>query len=209
MRLILNRRYRGKIEKIPLPVQSGTLTYNGKAQSPAWSGYDATKMTMGGVVSSVNAGTFTATFTPKRGYCWEDGGRDAKNVSWRIGKATPRLSLGKTTFNVGKKDPLTDSTAVSCISDGTPIISITGNINGKLERVETISNGVIAYVSGNMQDTMKITISVTGKTLSVVSENKNVIITLSCEIYFKASANCNASNTCSFTVHKAGQAVGA
>lgn len=29
------------------PAQSGSLTYNGSAQSPSWNGYDSSKMTMG------------------------------------------------------------------------------------------------------------------------------------------------------------------
>lgn len=103
--MILNRRYRGKIEKIPLPAQRGTLTYNGKAQSPVWNNYDAAKLTIGGTTSSVNAGTFTATFTPKRGYCWQDGSRNAKSVSWSIQKPLQPIVVSKYLLTVSSSYP--------------------------------------------------------------------------------------------------------
>lgn len=71
-----------------VPSQSGNLTYTGSAQSPVWNGYDAEKLSIGGDYSAVDAGTYTATFTPKIGYTWDDGTRDARSVTWRIGRAT-------------------------------------------------------------------------------------------------------------------------
>lgn len=68
-------------------MQSGALTYNGQMQSPVWQNYDSSKMTIGGVTSSVNAGNFTATFVPKNGYSWEDGTREEFTVTWTINKA--------------------------------------------------------------------------------------------------------------------------
>ena len=47
-----------------VPAQSGSLTYTGSTQSPTWKGYDSSMMTIGGVTSGINAGTYTATFTP-------------------------------------------------------------------------------------------------------------------------------------------------
>ena len=47
-----------------VPSQSGTLTYSGSAQSPAWSNYDPNAMTLGGTASGTNAASYTATFTP-------------------------------------------------------------------------------------------------------------------------------------------------
>ena len=78
---------------ISLPTQSGTLTYSGSSQSPTWSGYDSAKMTLGGTTSGTNAGSYTATFTPKTGYQWSDGTTGAKDASWSIGKASPNLSV--------------------------------------------------------------------------------------------------------------------
>ena len=71
-----------------VPSQSGTLTYSGKAQTPTWSGYDSTKMTLGGTTSGTNAGSYNATFTPADNYQWSDGSTGAKTVAWSIGRAT-------------------------------------------------------------------------------------------------------------------------
>lgn len=89
------------------PAQSGTLTYNGSVQSPTWSGYDSTKMTMGGVTSGTNAGSYTATFTPKSNYAWTDGTTSAKEVTWTIGRAGVVLPAqsGSLTFNGQPQSP--------------------------------------------------------------------------------------------------------
>ena len=204
MKLILNRRYRGKIEKIPLPAQTGTLTYNGKAQSPAWLNYDSSKMIMSGTTSSINAGTFTAIFTPKKGCCWQDGSRDAKNVTWRIGKATPVLSLERSSLQIVNNNHSGSYTRVSCVSDGAPVISITGiTEDAILKRVETTTNGIAAYIVGIRQDEVQILITLKDKILGFSSNVENDAIQLSCTVYMKETANYNASNTCGFSVYSA------
>ncbi len=71
-----------------LPSQNGTLTYNGQAQSPSWNAYNPDVLTLGGVTTGTNAGTYTATFTPKGKYKWADGTQTAKEVTWTISAAT-------------------------------------------------------------------------------------------------------------------------
>lgn len=71
-----------------VPSQSGTLTYNGAAQTPSWLNFDNTMLTIGGNTSGTNAGTYTATFTPKSNYRWSDGTTTAKSVTWSIGRAS-------------------------------------------------------------------------------------------------------------------------
>lgn len=71
-----------------LPSQNGTLTYNGQAQSPSWNAYNPNALTLGGVTTGTNAGTYTATFTPKGRYKWADGTQTAKEVTWTINAAT-------------------------------------------------------------------------------------------------------------------------
>lgn len=71
-----------------VPTQNGTLTYNGQAQSPSWNSYDPNALTLGGVTTGTNAGTYTATFTPKEKYQWSDGTKTAREVTWTIGRAS-------------------------------------------------------------------------------------------------------------------------
>lgn len=70
------------------PSQSGSLTYTGNEQSPAWNSYDPNTLTIGGTTKATNAGTYTATFTPKDGYQWSDGTSGARSVTWKINRAT-------------------------------------------------------------------------------------------------------------------------
>ena len=71
-----------------IPTQSGTLTYTGSAQTPSWNSFDPNAMTIGGVTTGTNAGTYTATFTPKDKYQWADGTKTAKSVTWKINRAS-------------------------------------------------------------------------------------------------------------------------
>lgn len=155
--MILNRRYRGKIEKIPLPVQNGTLTYNGNAQSPVWLNYDSTKVTMGGVTSSVNAGTFTATFTPKKSCCWEDGSRDAKNVTWSIGKAAGSLSLSVASLSLSDSNK-TKTVTVTRSGDGA-VTAISSDTNVAIISVSGTTLTITAKKSGSAVITVKVAAS--------------------------------------------------
>lgn len=90
------------------PVQSGTLTYNGSSQSPTWTGYDNTKLTLSGTTSGTNAGTYTAKFTPKAPYVWADNlGSEERSVNWTINKATVTLPTqsGTLTYNGNSQSP--------------------------------------------------------------------------------------------------------
>ena len=71
-----------------VPSQNGTLTYNGGEQSPSWNSYNPETLTLGGTTTATNAGTYTATFTPKGKYKWTDGTQTPKQVTWTINAAT-------------------------------------------------------------------------------------------------------------------------
>ena len=120
--------------EVNCPKQSGSLTYNGSSQSPSWSGYDSTKMTIGGTTSGTNAGSYTATFTPKDGYCWPDGTTDTVSVTWMIDKAPGSLTLSKTEAEIGEDQTTTTFT-------------VTRAGNGKIS--VTSSNSSIATASVN------------------------------------------------------------
>ena len=91
-----------------VPAQSGSLTYTGSTQSPTWKGYNSSMMTIGGVTSGINAGTYTATFTPVGKYVWTDGTQEAKSVSWTIGRAEIKnvpAQTGSVTYNGSAQSP--------------------------------------------------------------------------------------------------------
>lgn len=92
------------------PTQSGSLTYTGSAQSPSWSNYDSSKLTIGGTTSGTKRAAHNATFTPTSNYQWSDGGTGAKTVAWKIGKAAGSLSLNKTSITLNKSTSATTIT---------------------------------------------------------------------------------------------------
>ena len=91
-----------------VPSQSGRLEYSGASQSPTWNNYDSDKLTIGGVTSGTAVGTYTATFTPKSDYMWEDGTQDTIDVTWKINNITisnyPSVS-GTLTYNGQAQSP--------------------------------------------------------------------------------------------------------
>ena len=155
-----------------VPSQSGTLTYTGSAQSPIWSNYNAEQMTIGGVTSGTNAGSYNATFTPTANYRWADGTTTAKSVSWSIGKAAGSLSISPTSMTL---DTTTKSKTITVTRSG---------------------DGTISAVSSN---TAAATVSVSGNTVTVTGKaNGSATITIS--VAAGTNYTAPASKTCAVTV---------
>lgn len=95
-----------------LPSQSGSLTYTGSVQSPTWSNYNSAVLTLGGDTSGVNAGNYSATFTPTANYQWSGGGTGPQSVTWTIGKAAGSLSLNPQSLTLNNGTPSGTITAV-------------------------------------------------------------------------------------------------
>lgn len=137
-----------------IPSQNGSLTYTGSEQSPRWVGYEKTKMTLGGVTTGTNAGTYTATFTPKEGYMWGDGTKTATEVSWSIGKAPGSISLNKTYFTLS--DAVRSGT-VTVTRPGTGAITAESD-NGSVATVSVSGNtvNVTGRTAGNATVTVRV-----------------------------------------------------
>ena len=155
-----------------VPSQSGTLTYTGSSQSPSWNNYSTTQLTIGGTTSGTNAGSYTATFTPKSNYRWSDGSTTPKSVSWSIGKAAGSLSISPTSMTL---DTTTKSKTITVTRSG---------------------NGTISAVSSN---TAAATVSVSGNTVTVTGKaNGSAKITIS--VAAGTNYTAPASKTCAVTV---------
>ena len=112
---------------ISVPMVSGSLTYNGQAQSPTLTGYDAEKMVLSGDTSGTNAGSYTAVVTPTAQYKWADGGTEAKNIQWSIAKATPSITFDPTSVSL---DTSTTSQAVAVTYTGDGTLSAQSDNSG-------------------------------------------------------------------------------
>lgn len=123
-----------------VPSQSGTLTYDGTEQTAVWSNYDPDKMTVTGNTGT-NAGTYTAQFTPKEDYCWDDDSTTAKAVQWTIDKATGTVTLSESAISLNATTTYADVT-ITTNSDGAlsvessdPTVAAVGSIVNGVFRV--------------------------------------------------------------------------
>lgn len=145
---------------VAVPAQSGSLTYNGSAQSPAWSNYDTSKMTLGGTTSGTHAGSYNATFTLKNTalYCWPDGTLTAKTVAWSIGKAAGTLSLSPAALRL-EVGTLSDTFTIETNSSG----AISVETDSPSTVTVTRSGKVVTVTSnGQKNGTANITVTVAG-----------------------------------------------
>ena len=163
----------GKATVSTVPSQSGSLTYTGSAQSPAWSNYNSAQLTIGGTHSGTNAGSYSATFTPTSNYKWSDGSTAAKSATWSIVKAAGTLTLNKTTMT---------------LTNGT----LTGTIT-----VTRAGDGAISATSSN---TSIATVSISGTTISVTGKAYGTA-TVTVNVAAGSNHNAPASKTCSITVN--------
>ena len=149
-----------------VPTQSGTLTYSGSAQAPSWSNYDPTEMTLGGVTSATDAGSYNATFTllDTVGTQWSDGTTAPKTVAWTIGQAQGSVTLDPSSLSITSSNP-TQSVTVTRLGTGT--------------------------ITAQSQNTGTATVSVSGNVVSVTGESNGsttVIISVAADNNYTAAS---------------------
>ena len=143
------------------PTWRGSLTYNGSSQSVTstsyWNNYNTSYMTIGGITSGTNAGTYTATFTLGSNYRWSDGTTDAEEVSWTIAKAAGSLSVQPTTVDLNGSNY---STGID--------VTITRSGDGTISYSPTSVSGLTMSLSGN-------TLNIRGNGSTAISGQKITI----------------------------------
>ena len=155
-----------------IPSQSGSLTYTGGSQSPTWSNYNTTYMTIGGTTSGTNAGSYSATFTPTTDYRWSDGTTTAKTVSWSIVKATGTLTVSPNSIELSPSN-LSDTFTIGGNHDGT--ISVVSNNTG----IATVSRSGNTVTVNNVNQTTgntTITVSCTAGTNYTAPSSQSVTV---------------------------------
>ena len=142
---------------VAVPNQSGTLTYSGANLSPTWTGYDSTKMTIGGTTTGINAGTYNATFVPLGNFKWTDNSTSTKTVGWTIGKAAGSLTLSVSSLTLTQNSPtgtitvtragdgaitaVSSNTAVATVSVSSNVVTVTGVATGNTTVTVNVAAG--------------------------------------------------------------------
>ena len=166
---------------LTVPTQSGTLTYNGSAQSPTLSNYDANKMTLGGDTSGTTAKGYAATVTPKANYQWPDGSTSAKSVPWVIGKAANTLTISPATIKINAPG---ETAVISVTRAGDGVVSATSNKTN----IATVSkSGDYFVVTGVAVGSATITVKVAGGTNYLAPANKTCAVTVEAPKIYGAS----------------------
>lgn len=159
------------------PEQTGSLTYNGSAQSPTWdANYDNTKMTVSGNTQT-NAGSYTATFSliDTANYQWGDTTITDKTSTWSIGKASGAFTLSTNSVTLNASNPSATVTA-TVTGDGT-ISAISSDAN-----VASVSvSGTTITISGvnNTSGSATVTVSLSETTNYTAPSNQTVSVTAS------------------------------
>lgn len=159
---------------------NGMVADNGSAQSPSWSNYNSSQLTIGGTSSATNAGSYSATFTPTSNYKWSDGTTTAKSASWTIGKATGSITLSasrlsltypKTSGTITVTRPGSGTVTASSGSTNIATVSVSGTtitVTAKATGSATITVNVGADTNYTAPSSKTFTVAVTlvSKTLS-------------------------------------------
>lgn len=170
----------GRAEIKNVPAQTGSVTYNGSAQSPAWSNYNSSQLTIGGTSSATNAGSYSATFTPTSNYKWSDGTTTAKSASWTIGKAAGSITLSASSLSLtypktsdtitvtrpgsGTVTASSDNTNIATVSVSGTTITVTAKATGSA--TITVSVGADTNYTAPSSKTFTVAVTLVSKTLS-------------------------------------------
>lgn len=162
--------YREVIDSVPSV--SGTLTYNGSAQSPTLLAYNPDQLMMTGISSATNAGTYEMAFSPKEGYKWADNTTAAKVVEWSIAKVDGSLSLSATSGTIEGKG-VTKTFTVTRDGDG-EITAVSSNAS-----IAAVSvSGTTVTITSKGYGSATITISIAEGTNHTAPSNKTYSVTV-------------------------------
>lgn len=165
----------GSYQKIQaLPVQTNTLTYNGKSQNAVWS-YDSSQVIVTeDSGSQVHAGSYEVKFKPVKPYCWPDGTQSEKSFFWTIQPVAisdPVLTASTITYNGKAQSPdITYDLKISENGDTLESVFETEHIS------EKIAKSYIASWTIKNSDYVWITPSPAKKTASWTIYKKSVTV---------------------------------
>ena len=155
-----------------VPSQSGSLTYTGEEQSPAFEGYNAAQMAIAGAQAGTNAGTYTVQFTPDANHKWPDGTTGAKEVSWAIAPAAGSITLDKNSLEL-RASLMSGVITVTRPGDGA-ITASSGNTS-----IATVSvDGNEVTVTAKAKGSVNITIAVGAGTNHTAPASQTVSVTV-------------------------------
>ena len=156
------------------PYRKAAQTYTGGELTGQFTGYDTSKMTIGGTSKATNVGTYSASFTPGANFQWPDGTTTAKTVSWSIAKAAGSLSLNKTSLSLNA-GAMSGTIGVTRAGDGT--ISATSS-NTSVATVSVSGSNVTVTAKGKGSATITVKVAAGTNHLAPADKTCSVTVTL-------------------------------
>lgn len=171
----------------PPTITADGLVYDGTEKFAIVGDYDESIMTVGGVLSGTDAGSYyaTATLLDPEHYEWNNGTIGVRRIKWLIQKAPGTITLSKTTATVSKSS----SVATVQVTEASGEVSVTSSDPSKIK--VSISDGLITitgqkYALGTETVTVRVastknyavataTITVTCSMLNLVSWSSGTI----------------------------------
>ena len=162
----------GRATIASVPSQSGSLTYTGEEQTPAFEGYNAAQMAIAGAQAGTNAGTYKVQFTPDENHQWPDGTTGAKEVSWAIAPAAGSITLDKSSLEL-RASLMSGVITVTRPGDGA-ITATSGNTS-----IATVSvDGNEVTVTAKAKGSVNITVAVGAGANYTAPQSKTVSVTV-------------------------------
>ena len=141
---------------VPIPTQSGNLTFNNTVQTPVLTNTD--HFTLSGTTSAKNGGTYTMTATLESDdYRWSDGTATDKTITWVIDKATG-VTPSKSSVTIGRHtttstiyfDDLYGRSIISAVSSDTDVATVTiGENSITITRGNTLGDVTITITTNS------------------------------------------------------------
>ncbi len=160
---------------VATPSQKEPLTYTGEILTPEWSGYDPEKLTLDGVTSATESGSYAAVFTPKVGYCWEDLTVAPRTVSWTVDKAAGKATASVLSISLDTLSSKTATFTVARLGDGAITVK-----SSKTSVASVSVSGSTVTVTSKAAGTAVITVSVAEGSNHTAAADITVDVTVAC-----------------------------
>jgi hypothetical protein len=108
------------------PTAKTDITYTGQVilVEQAVNDFNTDALQASGTTQATDAGTYTATFTLRSGYCWEDGTTENRTVTWEIKRATPTFLISPESTESLELYTVDDYKQISVLTDSPASFSV-------------------------------------------------------------------------------------
>lgn len=98
--------YRTRTKYVEKPSTSSVFTFDNTSHTPTITGYDPTAMEQSGTINASKSGSYSVTYTLKKGYAWKDKTKEPVTITWTIVKrvfSKPVYAAGNSTYDGDSK----------------------------------------------------------------------------------------------------------